>query len=100
MAEIRWTTTAPTGRVSRMTDHARRFHDLHQQGSFVLPNAWDAASAAVIAAAGAVAIATTSSGVSWALGVPDGERLGRDETAAVVARIVRAVDLPVTADVE
>ena len=100
MAEIRWTTTAPTGRVSRMTDHARRFHDLHQQGSFVLPNAWDAASAAVIAAAGAVAIATTSSGVSWALGVPDGERLGREETVPPAARLARVLHLPVTADVD
>ena len=83
-----------------MTELARRFHDLHQEGSFVLPNAWDAASAAVIAAAGAPAIATSSSGMSWSLGVPDGENLSRDETVAAVARISRVVNVPVSADVE
>jgi 2-methylisocitrate lyase-like PEP mutase family enzyme len=81
-------------------DHAMRFHALHQHGTFVLPNAWDAASAALIASAGAAAVGTTSSGVSWSLGVPDGEHLGRNDMVAVIARIVRAVDLPVTADVE
>jgi Phosphoenolpyruvate phosphomutase len=61
-----------------------------------LPNAWDVGSAVVIAAAGAKAVATTSAGVAWALGVPDGaERL-----AAVVARIVAAVDVPVSAGIE
>jgi len=80
--------------------HARRFAALHEHGTFVLPNAWDAASAAVIAAAGAAAVATTSSGISWALGVPDGENLTRDEAIAVTARIVAAVAVPVTADVE
>jgi len=81
-------------------DHAMRFHTLHQHGTFVLPNAWDAASAALIASAGAAAVATTSSGVSWSLGVPDGEHLGRNDMVAAIARIVRAVDLPVSADVE
>src|SRR5262245_21367444 len=84
----------------RTDDHARRFHALHQEGTLVLPNAWDAASAALMADAGAAAIATTSSGVSWALGVPDGERLRRDEMIAMVARIARAVDVPVSANVE
>ena len=83
-----------------MTDHARRFHDLHQQGTFVLPNAWDAASAAVIAAAGAAAVATSSSGMSWSLGVPDGENLRREDAVAAVARIARVVNVPVSADVE
>ena len=100
MTEIRWTSAGATGRVSCMSNHARRFHDLHQQGSFVLPNAWDAASAAVIADAGAAAIATSSSGMSWSLGLPDGEHLSREETVAAVARITRVVDVPVSADVE
>jgi len=81
-------------------DRAHRFYEMHQQGTFVLPNAWDAGSAAVIAATGAAAVATTSSGISWALGVADGEQLQRDEMIAMVARIVRAVDVPVSADVE
>ncbi|HEY5017618.1 MAG TPA: isocitrate lyase/phosphoenolpyruvate mutase family protein [Streptosporangiaceae bacterium] len=73
---------------------------LHGGGIFVLPNAWDAGSAVMIAAAGAQAIATTSAGVSWSLGRPDGQNLTREEAAAVVARIAAAVDLPVTADIE
>ena len=83
-----------------LQERARRFHELHQSGTLVLPNAWDAASAALIAEAGAAAVATTSSGVSWALGVPDGEQLGREEAVAAVARIARTVAVPVSADVE
>lgn len=77
------------------------FRDRHFHGDpLVLPNAWDAASARLIERAGAVAIATTSAAVSWSLGVPDGDRLQRDDAVAAVARIVRAVDVPVTADIE
>ncbi|MGV9818325.1 isocitrate lyase/PEP mutase family protein [Nocardia xishanensis] len=79
---------------------ADAFRNLHETGTFVLPNAWDPISAAVIAQAGAAAIATTSAAVSWALGRTDGQRLTRDEAVAQVARIVAAVDVPVTADVE
>jgi 2-methylisocitrate lyase-like PEP mutase family enzyme len=79
---------------------AAALSSLHGSGIFVLPNAWDAGSAAMIAAAGAQAIATTSAGVSWSLGRPDGQHLTRSEMAGVVARIAAAVDLPVTADIE
>ena len=81
-------------------ERARRFHALHQSGTLILPNAWDAASAVLIEQSGAAAVATTSSGVSWTLGVPDGEQLGRDEMIAAIARIVRVVDVPVSADLE
>lgn len=77
------------------------FRARHQSGDpLVLPNAWDAASARLIEKAGAEAIATTSAGVAWSLGVPDGDRLQPDDAAAVIARIVRVVDVPVTADIE
>ena len=66
----------------------------------LLPNAWDCMSARVFEDCGFPAIATTSAGIAWALGYPDGERLGRDETAEAVARIAGAVSVPVTADVE
>ncbi len=82
--------------------HARAeaFRSLHDSGVFVLPNAWDAGSAVLIAAAGARAIATTSASVSWSLGRRDGQNLTRQEMTGVVARIVCAVDLPVSADIE
>lgn len=73
---------------------------LHKDGIFVVPNAWDAGSAAMIAKAGAPVIGTTSAGVSWSLGRPDGQHISRKEAADVVARIVATVDVPVTADIE
>jgi 2-methylisocitrate lyase-like PEP mutase family enzyme len=66
----------------------------------LLPNAWDAASARIFEAAGAAAIGTTSAGIAYSLGYPDGQRIPRQEMMAVIARIARAVAIPVTADVE
>ena len=66
----------------------------------VLANAWDAASARVIAAAGFPAVASSSAGVAYALGYPDGQRIGRGEMLDMVRRIVAAVGVPVSADVE
>ncbi|MEE4544561.1 isocitrate lyase/phosphoenolpyruvate mutase family protein [Streptomyces sp. V4-01] len=66
----------------------------------VLPNAWDAGSARVIEAAGAVAVATTSGGVSWSAGRGDGQRLSRAEAVAAARRITAAVSVPVTVDAE
>jgi len=79
---------------------AERLRALHSGSTLTLPNAWDAGSAALIALAGAEAIATTSGGVAWSLGRPDGQRLTRDEMIAQVARIAAAVTVPVTADIE
>jgi 2-methylisocitrate lyase-like PEP mutase family enzyme len=77
-----------------------RLRALHADGVLILPNAWDAGSAAVIARAGAQAIATTSGGIAWSLGRPDGERLTRAEMAERVREIAAAVTIPVTADIE
>jgi 2-methylisocitrate lyase-like PEP mutase family enzyme len=77
------------------------FRARHDSGDpLVLPNVWDAASARIVEQAGAEAVATTSAGVAWSLGVPDGDHLDADDAVAVVARIVRVVDVPVTADIE
>lgn len=84
-------------------DLAAQFRALHTAGAsniLVLPNAWDAMSARLIEAAGAQAIATTSAGISWALGHPDGQGLTRDAMVAAIRVIVDAVRVPVTADVE
>src|SRR5262245_21438905 len=66
----------------------------------LLPNAWDAMSARLFEAAGFDAIATTSGGVAWALGFADGEKAPWREVVEATARIVRAVRVPVTADIE
>jgi 2-methylisocitrate lyase-like PEP mutase family enzyme len=66
----------------------------------VLPNAWDVASARIFEDSGFPAIATTSAGIAFSLGYPDGQRIPRDEMFARIARIARAVKVPLTADVE
>lgn len=84
-------------------EHARVFRRLHERRAdaiLVLPNAWDAMSARLVEAAGAQAIATTSAGVSWSLGRPDGHGLSRDAMADAVRRIAATVRVPVTADIE
>jgi 2-methylisocitrate lyase-like PEP mutase family enzyme len=72
----------------------------HGKRILVLPNAWDVASARVFEEAGFGAIATTSAGVAFTLGYPDGQRISREEMLGVVRRIAAAVKAPVTADVE
>jgi 2-methylisocitrate lyase-like PEP mutase family enzyme len=77
------------------------FRSLHHGPKIlILPNAWDVASARIFEEAGAAAIATTSAGVAFTLGYPDGEKISRDEMVSVVARIAAKVEVPVTADVE
>ncbi|WP_031034978.1 isocitrate lyase/PEP mutase family protein [Streptomyces sp. NRRL F-5650] len=84
-------------------DGAARFRALHHgrtpEDPLVLPGPWDAASARVFAAAGFPALATPSAGVAASLGYADGATPA-DEMFAAVARITRAVDVPVSADVE
>jgi 2-methylisocitrate lyase-like PEP mutase family enzyme len=79
---------------------AEKLRALHAAGLLILPNAWDAASAAVIALAGAQAIATTSGGIAWSLGRRDGQHLTRAEMVERIREIVAAVTIPVTADIE
>jgi 2-methylisocitrate lyase-like PEP mutase family enzyme len=86
---------------SMQREKADAFRALHQGPRLlVLPNAWDVASARLVEEAGFPAIATTSAGIAWALGYPDGERISRGEMLATIRRIVAAVRVPVTADVE
>jgi 2-methylisocitrate lyase-like PEP mutase family enzyme len=83
---------------SRKAETLRKLHGGPRV--LVLPNAWDVASARVLEELGYPSIATTSAGVAFALGYPDGQRISRDEMLEVVARIARAVRVPVTADME
>jgi 2-methylisocitrate lyase-like PEP mutase family enzyme len=82
-------------------EKAMQFRQLHRgPGVLLLPNVWDVASARIIEEAGYSAIATTSAGIAYSLGYPDGQHISREEMVARVARIVRAVKVPVTADIE
>jgi 2-methylisocitrate lyase-like PEP mutase family enzyme len=80
---------------------AEAFRALHRGPRLLLmANAWDAITARLFEAEGFAAVATTSGGVSWALGYPDGEAAPWDEVVGQTARIARAVAVPVTADIE
>ncbi|MGN6326645.1 isocitrate lyase/PEP mutase family protein [Pseudolysinimonas sp.] len=76
-----------------------RFRELHEEGTFVLPNAWDVASAALLAADGAVALATTSAGLAATLGRAD-QHVTRDELVAHVSALTAVVDVPLSVDAE
>ncbi|HME72845.1 MAG TPA: isocitrate lyase/phosphoenolpyruvate mutase family protein [Myxococcota bacterium] len=84
----------------RNSDSARVFHELHQSGLLILPNAWDAGSARIIEHAGAKAIATSSAAVGWSHGYPDGEAMPQEALVSTVRAIVRVVDIPVSVDLE
>ena len=85
-------------RQKSLADALRKLH--HGPNILVLANCWDVASARVLEAEGVPAIATSSAGVAFSLGYPDGQRISRDEMLTVVARVAKAVQVPVTADVE
>jgi 2-methylisocitrate lyase-like PEP mutase family enzyme len=72
----------------------------HQPQPVVFVNAWDAASARIIASLDFPAVATTSAGIAYVEGFPDGQAISRERMLAHVATIARVVDLPVTADLE
>ena len=81
--------------------HADLFRSLHTPARpLALVTVWDVASALAAQDAGAPAIATTSAGVAWSQGVPDGDRLDRARAVSVLGAIVSAVDVPVSADIE
>jgi 2-methylisocitrate lyase-like PEP mutase family enzyme len=90
-------------------DRRQRFVELHREGCFLLPNAWDVGSARVLAAAGFPAVATTSAGIAFSLGRPDHDffadhgprgRLDRDTMIGRVREIAGEVTVPVSADLE
>jgi 2-methylisocitrate lyase-like PEP mutase family enzyme len=76
-----------------------RLRELHDDGTFVIPNAWDVPSARLLAEAGAVALATTSAGFAATLGRAD-QQVTRDEVVAHVAMLTEAVDVPISVDAE
>ncbi|MCF6258323.1 MAG: isocitrate lyase/phosphoenolpyruvate mutase family protein [Gammaproteobacteria bacterium] len=87
--------------MTTSTKHkAKVFRNLSTQGHLLLPNAWDAASARIFEAAGFPAIGTTSAGIAYSRGFRDAQQISREEMVHEVAIIARAVDIPVTADIE
>ena len=87
--------------MSSQQAKAEHFRALHEgPGAFVIPNPWDAGTAIILASLGFEALATTSAGLAFALGVRDGGGLTREAALANVKAIARATALPVSADLE
>ncbi|MGH8721714.1 MAG: isocitrate lyase/PEP mutase family protein, partial [Burkholderiales bacterium] len=79
---------------------AEAFRALHQRnGAFVIPNPWDVGTARILASMGFEALATTSAGFAFSLGLPEGV-VSRDQTLAHCRELVAASELPVSADLE
>lgn len=81
------------------SERGKRFEELHQGATFVIPNPWDAGTARVLEALGFEALATTSSGFAFSLGRPDGAA-EEDEVIEHVRRLTEATTLPVSVDLE
>jgi 2-methylisocitrate lyase-like PEP mutase family enzyme len=85
--------------VSDVADRRQVFRRLHESGCFVIPNPWDAGSARYLQHLGFKALATTSSGCAWAMGLPD-NAVGLEAMLAHLRAIVPSTALPVNADFE
>ncbi|MDQ3133892.1 MAG: isocitrate lyase/phosphoenolpyruvate mutase family protein [Acidobacteriota bacterium] len=82
-----------------MSSHT--FRSLHDGPDLLLlPNAWDAGSARLIESLGAKAIATTSAGVAWSRGYPDGDALPVEQLLTAAREIARVIRVPLTIDIE
>ncbi|MFV2104318.1 isocitrate lyase/PEP mutase family protein [Micromonospora sp. LOL_024] len=87
--------------LADQSNRAKTFVTLHEAGTFIVPNPWDAGTAALFTGLGFPALATTSGGLAFGLGRADGANLvTRDETLANIRAIVAATPLPVSADLE
>jgi len=87
--------------MSDLRTRAKAFRALHENAkAFILPNAWDAGSALLFEDAGFSAIGTTSAGIAFSLGLPDGGYMDRELALEAIARIAAVTRVPVTADLE
>ena len=86
--------------MATQAEKVAKFRALHErEGAFVIPNPWDEGTARLLCSLGFGALATTSAGLAFSLGLPEG-RVGREVALAHCRTIVEATDLPVSADLE
>lgn len=80
---------------------AEAFSAMHREKHmFVIPNAWDTASAYIYAKTGFSAVATSSAGIAYALGYPDGEKITFQDLLSAVEKMTDRVHIPVSVDFE
>jgi len=83
------------------SEKAKLFKSLHERpGCFVIPNPWDAGTAKILATMGYEALATTSAGLAFSLGQPDGGNITLQQVLANAKEITSATNLPVSCDLE
>lgn len=82
-----------------MDDRIARFHRLHAEGCFVMPNPWDVGSARALEDMGFQALATTSAGFAWTLGRAD-NHITLDDALTHLETMAAAVSVPLNADFE
>lgn len=88
----------PTPDQRKKAEAFRALH--HGQEMLLLANIWDVASARIVEQTGFPSLATTSAGIAFAHGYPDGQKIPADRMFTAIAQIAAAVNVPVTADVE
>src|SRR5258708_37610077 len=89
------------GETMSISDARAAFRKLHEGGCFVIPNPWDVGTARYLRHCGFKALATTSSGAAFGMGLPDTDwAVTRDMMLAHIRTIVEATELPVNADFE
>ncbi|CAL2108475.1 Isocitrate lyase/phosphoenolpyruvate mutase family protein [Tenacibaculum sp. 190524A02b] len=85
----------------KQISYAEQFQELHHNNQLlVLPNVWDAGSAKIFEKSGFKAIATTSAGIAYSMGYPDGEYLTIDELINLTKKITERIDIPLSVDLE
>ncbi|MDH7448470.1 isocitrate lyase/PEP mutase family protein [Aquimarina sp. 2201CG14-23] len=85
----------------RQIQYAKQFQELHHNNQLlVLPNVWDVGSAKIFEKSGFKAIATTSAGIAYSMGYPDGEHLTIDDLETLTRKITQRIDIPLSVDLE
>ena len=80
---------------------ARKFSRMHtDERMFILPNAWDGGSATVFEREGFQAIGTTSAGIAYSMGYPDGEKIAFADLLRVTGQIIDVINVPLSVDIE
>ena len=80
---------------------ARQFQEMHKgQNMFVIPNAWSVGSAYIFEKQGFKAVATSSAGIAYNLGLPDGEDISFEDLLYVVTKMTSRLSVPLSVDFE
>src|SRR5579871_1699052 len=82
-----------------VAEKRRRFAEMHAAGCFIMPNPYDVGSAKYLTSLGFQALATSSAGMAFAMGRPDGG-VSRIEALRHIGAVAAAVDIPINADFE